>query len=78
MQHLAFDRVAVAHGAGEQAARDPGIGKVAALAQRRRELGILAIQLLIVPRLTSKRPASSSSVAPSRQYLWAIWQYSGL
>lgn len=39
MQHGALDLVAVTHRAGEQAARDPGIGEVAPLAQCRRELG---------------------------------------
>jgi hypothetical protein len=39
MQHGAVDLVAVTHRPGEQAARDPGIGEVAPVAQRRRELG---------------------------------------
>src|SRR4030088_2882436 len=39
MPHGAFDLVVVAHRPGEQLARNPGIGKVASVAQRRRELG---------------------------------------
>jgi hypothetical protein len=39
MPHGAFDLVVVAHRPGEQLARNPGIGKVASVAQRRREFG---------------------------------------